>query len=173
MKFFAPIICGFGLSLSAMAGGLTNMPPRIELPDQYEQTQRLVFPSTNITILTLADRKGSEQIAGWVDPLSKRFGKRVEVQGIADVSAVPRILRGTVRAGFRRDIPHPVMMDWSGTTIQKFAPRADVTTVLVINGRGQILRTFEGAATSSQIEELSVMIEKMLTEQETKVATKP
>jgi hypothetical protein len=173
MKFFLCIIGGLSVALVAGAGGLTNAPARIELPDQFEQTQRLAFPNTNITVLTLADRKGSEQISGWVEPVAKRFGKRVDVQGIADVSAVPRLLRGTVRAGFRRDMPHPVMLDWSGTTIQKFAPKADVTTVLLIDGTGRILRQFEGAATAKQIEELIAMIEKMLAERGVKVAAKP
>lgn len=173
MKFFLGIIGGLSMALVTVAGGLTNAPARIELPDQYEQTRRLAFPNTNITVLTLADRKGSEQIPGWVEPVAKRFGKRVDVQGIADVSAVPRLLRGTVRAGFRRDIQHPVMLDWSGTTIQKFAPRADVTTVLVIDGSGKILRQFEGAATPKQIEELIAMIEKMLSQREVNVAVKP
>lgn len=173
MKFLLSIIGGLGLALVTVAGGLTNAPARIELPDQFEHTQRLAFPNTNVTVLTLADRKGSEQISGWVEPLARRFGKRVDVQGIADVSAVPRLLRGTVRAGFRRDMQHPVMLDWSGTTIQKFAPKADVTTVLLIDGNGRILRQFEGAATVGQIEELIAMIEKMLAERAVKVAAKP
>src|SRR5262245_55572096 len=93
------------------AGSPTNAPACIELADQFEQLQKLAFPNTNVTVLLLADRKGSAQIPGWVEPVSKRFGKRVEVRGIADVSAVPRLLRGSVRLTFRKDFTYPVMMD--------------------------------------------------------------
>lgn len=173
MNYLISIIIGMGLMLGSAEAALTNAPARIELPDQYEKTQRLVFPNTNITILTLADRKGCEQIPSWVTPISKRFGKRVNVQGIADVSAVPRLLRGSVRGAFRRDITYPVMLDWSGTTIQLFAPKADVTTVLVIAGDGRIVRQYEGAASPIQLEEICAMIEKMLSERDGKVTAKP
>jgi hypothetical protein len=173
MKFFLSIIGGLSVALVAGAGGLTNAPARIELPDQFEQTQRLAFPNTNITVLTLADRKGSEQISGWVEPVAKRFGKRVDVQGIADVSAVPRLLRGTVRAAFRKEQSYPVMMDWSGKEVAKFAPKENVTTVLLIDGQGKILRRYEGAAKKPDVEELCKLIQEMLPKQEIKVAAKP
>jgi hypothetical protein len=173
MKFFLSIIGGLSVALVAGAGGLTNAPARIELPDQFEQTQRLAFPNTNITVLTLADRKGSEQISGWVEPVAKRFGKRVDVQGIADVSAVPRLLRGTVRAVFRKEQSYPVMMDWSGKEVAKFAPKENVTTVLLIDGQGKILRRYEGAAKKPDVEELCKLIQEMLPKQEIKVAAKP
>lgn len=155
------------------AGTLTNAPACIELPDQFEKPQKLFFPNTNLTVLTIADRKGSEQIAGWVTPVAKRFGTRVDVRGIADVSAVPRLLRGTVRSAFRREQSHPVMMDWSGDVVKKFSPKEDVTTVLLIAGSGKILSRFEGPAKPAETQELCKLIEQLLPPQETKVAAKP
>ncbi|MEK7781867.1 MAG: hypothetical protein AAB370_10255, partial [Verrucomicrobiota bacterium] len=73
------------VALSIQAGTLTNAPACIELPDQFEKPQKLSFPKTNLTVLTIADRKGSEQIAAWVEPVAKKFGTRVDVRGIADV----------------------------------------------------------------------------------------
>ncbi len=172
MKFLG-ITLLLGMVSGVWAGNVTNAPACIELPDQFEQIQKLAFPNTNVTVLTLADRKGSEQIAGWVGPVAKRFGKRVDVRGIADVSAVPWLLRGSVRSGFRKDITHPVMMDWSGAEIKKFAPKADMTTVLLIDGSGKILRRYEGAATPAQLEELFGLIEKTLAAQKTQIRAKP
>ena len=50
--------------------------------------------------------------------MAKQFGTRVDVLGIADVSAVPRLLPGTVRSAFRKEQTHPVMMDWSGEVVK-------------------------------------------------------
>jgi len=155
------------------AAPLTNAPACIELPDQFEKPQKLSFPNTNLTVLTIADRKGSEQIAGWVEPVAKRFGTRVDVLGIADVSAVPRLLRGTVRSAFRKEQTHPVMMDWSGGVVTKFSPKADVTTLLLIDGQGKIVRRYEGAAKAAEVQELCKLIEQLLPPKEIKVAVKP
>lgn len=161
------------VALGVQAGTLTNAPASIELPDQFEQPQKLSFPNTNLTVLTIADRKGSEQIAGWVEPVAKRFGTRVDVRGIADVSAVPRLLRGTVRSAFRKEQTHPVMMDWSGAVVKKFAPTEDATTVLLIDGQGKILRRYVGVAKPAEVQELCKLIEQLLPPRETKVAAKP
>lgn len=161
------------VALGIQAGTITNAPACIELPDQFEKLQKLCFPNTNLTVLTLADRKGSEQIAGWVEPVAQRFGKRVDVRGIADVSAVPRLLRGAVRSGFRKEQSYPVMMDWSGKEVAKFAPKENVATVLLIDGQGKILRRYEGAAKKADVEALCKLIQDMLSQRETKVAVKP
>lgn len=161
------------VALGVCAGALTNAPSCIELPDQFEKLQKLSFPNTNITVLTLADRKGSEQIAGWVEPVAHQFGARVAVHGIADVSAVPRLLRGTVRSAFRKEQSHPVMMDWSGQEVAKFAPKENVTTVLLMDGQGKILRRYEGVAKQADVEELCKVIQELLLKQEIKVAAKP
>lgn len=169
--FLMAMVCliAFGIQ----AGTLTNAPACIELPDQFEKPQKLSFPNTNITLLTLADRKGSEQIAGWVEPVAKRYSQRVDVRGIADVSAVPRLLRGTVRSAFRKEQSYPVMMDWSGKEVAKFAPKENVATVLLIDGQGKILRRYEGVAKKAEVEELCKVIQEMLPKQEAKVAIKP
>jgi hypothetical protein len=169
--FLIAIVClvAFGVR----AGTLTNAPASIELPDQFEKPQKLSFPNTNLTVLTIADRKGSEQIAGWVEPVAQRFGTRVAVRGIADVSAVPRLLRGTVRSAFRKEQSYPVMMDWSGKEVAKFAPKENVTTVLLIDGQGKILRRYEGVAKKVEVEELCKLIQEILPKPEIKVAAKP
>ena len=71
-------------------------PTSIELHDQYDLPQRLAFPSTNIVVLTIADRKGSEQIDGWVTALKSRCAGRFDIRGLADVGGVPGWLRGKV-----------------------------------------------------------------------------
>jgi hypothetical protein len=161
------------VAFGVRAGTLTNAPESIELPDQFEKPQKLSFPNTNLTVLTIADRKGSEQIAGWVEPVAKRFGTRVAVRGIADVSAVPRLLRGTVRSAFRKEQSYPVMLDWSGKEVAKFAPKENVTTVLLIDGQGKILRRYEGLAKKAEVEELCKLIQEMLPKPEIKVAAQP
>ncbi len=162
MKIWLLLILVGLMSFGARAGMLTNAPAGIELPDQFERPQKLSFPNTNLTVLTLADRKGSQQIAGWVELVAEKFGSRVNVRGIADVSGVPRLLRGAVRSAFRKEQSYPVMMDWAGDVVKRFSPAADQATVLVIDGQGRILRRFVGPATPTQVDELCKLLEQLL-----------
>ena len=50
----------------------SHAPASIELRDQYDAQQRLTFPTPNVVVLTIADKKGSEQIDGWVAALKAR-----------------------------------------------------------------------------------------------------
>jgi len=154
MKSLALILAVVAVAESACGAELTNAPAKIELKDQFDAPQVLSFPRTNLTLLTIADRKGSEQIAAWVAPLAKEFGPNLDVRGIADMSAVPRLLRGTVKSAFRKQQSYPVMLDWSGAVVRKFHPKPDLVNVFLLDQRGAILLRYEGLAKPGQLEEL-------------------
>ena len=153
------------VALQAVAASPTNAPARIELEDQFGNPKLLTFPATNLTVLTVADKKGRQQLGGWLDPLRDRFKSRVNIQGIADCGAVPRLLRGRVRSEFRREQPYPVMMDWTGAVVQAFAPLADQANIYVIDAEGRIVKRFTGLADRTGVNELSAVLEKMLATQ--------
>ena len=138
----------------------TNAPSRIELHDQFDALQTLSFPATKVTLLTIADKKGSEQIAGWVAPLKQRFGKRIDIRGLADVSTVPRPLRGMVRMRFQKSQAYPVMMDWSGKAVKAFTYVPDKANVLVLDAHGQILKRISGEANPQAVQDLCAAIDR-------------
>ena len=174
MKISLVIILGF-LALGSNAAPQsvpTTSPACIELNDQFDALQKLSFPTTNITFLTIADHKGSEQIAGWVAPVKQRFGTRVDIRGIADVSPVPRFLRGMIRKQFQKAQAYPVMLDWSGDAVKAFTYVADEANVLVLDGHGRILKRLAGAADESSVRELCATLEAALNDPANKAGRK-
>jgi hypothetical protein len=137
-------------------------PALLELRDQYDAPQRLTFPATNVVILTIADRKGSEQIEGWVTPLKERYGGRIDIRGLADVGAVPGFWHGKVQKKFQETRKYPVMMDWSGTNCAQFGFQPSVANVLVIARDGTIGGRFAGPATDSAFKEAQAAIDAAL-----------
>jgi hypothetical protein len=150
----------------------TRVPAIIELNDQFDAPQKISFPTTNITLLTIADRSGSDQIAGWVTPVKKQFDKRVDIRGIADMSSVPGPLRGFIRKKFQKAQTYPVMMDWVGATVKAITYVPEKANVLVLDGRGKILLRISGAADEKQIKELCEVIEHALAERDKPVSAK-
>lgn len=140
----------------------TNAPALIELRDQYDAPQKLSFPATNLTVLTIADKKGSAQIAGWVAPLKQRFGRQLGIRGLADVSTVPRPLRGMVRAKFQKLQAYPVMLDWSGAAVKRFTYVPGQASVLLLDGRGRILKRWSGEASPKAVQDLCAAIDRAL-----------
>ncbi len=133
-----------------------------ELKDQYDKQVTYRFPKTRITVLTFGDRKGSEQIEGWVRPLYSRYQERVEQYGVAVLSSVPALLRGAVRGIFKKKVKYSVLLDWKGDVAKAFRYEGKKANVVLVNRQGQIIYRTNGAATEAELQKLYQEIDKLL-----------
>ncbi len=140
----------------------TNVSACIELHDQYDAPQKLSFPTTNITVLTIADRKGSSQVDGWIAALKLRYSGRIDLRGLADVGGVPGFLQGNIRRRFQETRRYPVMMDWSGKVCAQFGYRPGLANILVLGKDGRILGRFAGAAVETNCAAAFITLNKAL-----------
>jgi hypothetical protein len=143
----------------------TNSQPVLasfELRDQYDIARKISFPATNVTVVTVADRKGSEQIDGWIAPLKERYGGRIDIQGVADMSKVPGLLRSMVREQFKKRRTYPVMLDWDGRVARGFNYHKDEANVFVIDRDGRITGHFTGAANEIVLSALFGAVDRAL-----------
>ncbi len=135
----------------------TNSEPVLasfELRDQYDIAHKISFPATTVTVMTVADRKGSEQVDGWIAPLKKRYGGRIAIEGVADMSKVPGLLRSMVRERFKKRRTYPVMLDWDGPVARGFHYHKDEANVFVIDRDGRITGHFTGATNEAALSAL-------------------
>lgn len=159
------MVCLPGAGRVIAAGGPkppAHAPASIELRDQYDAPQRLTFPATNVVVLTIADKKGSEQIDGWVTALKARYAGRIELRGLAEVSGVPSLLRGKVRRKFQETRTYPVMMDWSGGVCGQLGFQPGLANLLVIARDGTIHARVAGPAREPALKELSAALDAAL-----------
>lgn len=150
---------------SPVATPVTNAPASIELHDQFNAPQKLTFPATNITLLTIADRKGSGEISDWVIPVKQHFGTHIDIRGIADVSCVPQPLHRLVQSRFRACQSYPVMMDWTGSAIKAFGYAPGKAEILVLDRQGGVLYRARGKADERAIQDLFAVLEEALSRQ--------
>ncbi len=146
-------------SITVFAGN----PISIELRDQFEVPQKLSFPTERLTILTIADRKGNDQVDDWIAALKPRYAGRVEFKGIAQVSAVPSFLQSHVRRKFQESRKYPVMMDWTGEVCSQLSVKPGVANVLIFDRAGEIVGRFEGKATERTVAAAAALIQGSLT----------
>lgn len=151
-------------SVTADDRALNERAPEFELKDQYDKAYSYRFPKSRITILTLGDRNGAEQIEAWVRPVYDRYQDRVEQYGIAVLNAVPLLLRGMVRGMFKNKVKHSVLLDWKGDVAKSLNYQSKQANVVVVNRSGQVVYRTKGAATAAELQKLYQEVDRLLAE---------
>ena len=126
-------------------------------------TRSYRFPKAKITAMTVADRKGSDQLAPWIEKLYNRYERRIDIDGVADVSMIPKPFHGMIRNVFRMRVTHSVMLDWGGSVVKRFGYEKGVANIYVIDRRGWILKQVTGPVSDDTEEELFREIDRALT----------
>jgi hypothetical protein len=133
------LLVGLGLLLDVSAQTV----PGFALPDQFGNLRHCDFTNAPVTVVTVADRKGSEQVHGWVEAVKTRCAK-AKIEGLADVSGVPDLFRSLVRNRIKSAYQYPIMLDWNGAIITQFHPSKGVANIFVINRKGEICAAAHG-----------------------------
>ncbi len=140
----------------------TNAPARVELPDQFGKPQLLAFPNSKVTLLAIADKKGSTEVNAWIAALKPRYAGRVDIRGLADMGGVPGFLQGHISRKFQATRQYPVMMDWSGKVCDRFGYRREAANILVIDAEGTIRERVCGAASDDGVTRISHALDAAL-----------
>jgi hypothetical protein len=164
----AHAVAGF-LSLMAIANAVDLPPPdrptpvgRFVLEDQFGRVHQLSYPRPTAGVITVADRRGSRQVDGWTEPLSRRYGDRIEITGVANVSGVPRGWRNRIRDRFKERLPRPVLLDWDGAVAGALGHQRHQVSVLVVDADGNRRYADAGPADQVKLERLYRAIEPLL-----------
>jgi hypothetical protein len=157
--------CGLGqTNMAAPVHSPTNSVvfAPISLADQYGTARTCDFKGNRLTVLTIADRQGCEQIGAWVLAVKERYGTKVDIEGIADVSAVPGPLRSMIRKKLKARVEYPIMLDWTGEVIRRFDLSKNLANMFLIGDGGKLLLTMHGQPDKSKLERLFSAIDSGL-----------
>jgi hypothetical protein len=130
-----------------------------KLPDQFQREHAVAFTNAPVRLLTVADQNGADLLPPWIDALKGRFGTNLATLPVADVSAVPRLLRGFIRSKFVERYTYPVLLDFSGQTTRSWQPHPEVPNLYVVSTNGTVLGSFHGLATSNHVFHLLHLLE--------------
>ncbi|MCS6874639.1 MAG: redoxin domain-containing protein [Pyrinomonadaceae bacterium] len=132
------------------------------LKDQFGKVHKVEFPREKITVLAFADREGSSQLESWIRPIYERYSDRIDIYGVAELSAVPVIMRGVVRSFIRKGTEYPVMLDWDGKVSMAYGYEKGVANIYVINKEGVVIMKQKGKANKESLEQIFLKIDKLL-----------
>ena len=155
MKFLFPLIA---LHAAALAGPVEKLAD-FELSDQDSKTRAYKFPKTKVTVMTVADHKGSDQLAPWIQRIYDRYEKRIDIDGVADVSMIPKPFQNMFREAFRKKLTRSVLLDWGGSVVKQFAYEKGVANIYVIDRGGRIMNHVSGPVSDEAMRELAIKID--------------
>jgi len=138
------------------------------LSDQNSVFRRYSFPKQKVTAMTVGDRACSEHLATWIRSLYERYGSRIDIDGVADVSTVPKPLHGVVHALFRKRLTHSVMLDWHGSVVKRLEDEPGAANIYVIDRRGTILKQITGPVNAVSEQELVRIIDRAIANDRTR-----
>ena len=133
-----------------------------ELRDQYGKTLAYSFPKEKVSVLVFGDRKGSEQVEGWVRPVYERYTERVDLHGVAVLTSVPSLFHGYARRQFRKQVKYPVLLDFKGDVSKGYGYEGDKANLFVIARDGTVSHRASGAATPESLNRLFVVLDRLL-----------
>ena len=133
-----------------------------ELRDQYGKTLAYRFPKDKVSVLVFGDRKGSEQVEGWVRPVYERYTDRVDLHGVAVLTSVPSLFHGYARRQFRKQVKYPVLLDFKGDVSKGYGYEGDKANLFVITRDGTVAHRASGAATPESLNRLFGELDRLL-----------
>lgn len=136
--------------------------PAFTLKDQYQTAHHYRFPRPKTSVLIFADYAGSSQLENWIRPLYEHYRDTIAIDGVADLSSVPKLLRGMVRAAFRDRLARPVMLDWSGAVSTDYHYQQGGAHLFVIDPHGRILLSVVGAISDAKRQRVQDAIDRQL-----------
>ena len=133
-----------------------------ELPDQFGTNHAIDFPQPRPLVLIVADRKGSEQIDGWVAGLKPQCEGRLNLIGVANVGGAPDWVHGLIRKKFRNQYPYAILLDWSGKLPASLHCQQDVANVFLLDSAGRVLATERGKCDAASLQNLTHLVDLAL-----------
>jgi hypothetical protein len=115
-----------------------------QLTDQHAKTRLYHFPKTKVTIMAVADYGGAAQLEPWIQRIYDRYQWKVDIDGVADVSIIPKLLRPLMREAFKKQLTYSVMLDWDGSVVSQFAYKKNVANIYLIDRSGRVASRFTG-----------------------------
>lgn len=163
MRFLLPLLLVVALPVGAEPVKPGYAPP-FTLSDQHAAAKTVSYPTTKPTVLVVSDHKGSAEVADWVAPLYKKYGKRIDISGLAQLPGIPSPFHGLFRREFKARLAYPVLLDWTGDVAKAFNPVAGKANVVVIARDGKIAATQNGPIDKASLGNVTGVIDGLLAE---------
>lgn len=132
------------------------------LKDQFGKELTYKFPKDKVSLLAFADKDGSDQLDAWIRPLYDKYTDKIDILGVAELTAVPGIAKGIVRGMIKKKSPKSVGLDWDGKVSKSYDYQKKQANIILIDKDGNIILKEIGAVDNTKLEKFYKEIDELL-----------
>ncbi|MEE2778650.1 MAG: hypothetical protein VYE73_18020 [Acidobacteriota bacterium] len=143
------LCCGLVTLLIGTAAAHAQALPEFEIQDQFETVHRSSDYGGQVFYVLGSDREGGDYNEAWADAIKAGLGSdaaAIPSFGIADLSAVPRVMERLVRPLFPSEPEKWALMDWDGVFKKTFGLVEGAANILVFDTGGRLVHQAHGTA---------------------------
>ncbi len=155
-----------GILMTALTTGAASTlinakAPGFSLLDQRDQQVSLHKLEGNVIVLIASDKDGTKQNPAWRKAITERYGKRIFIQGAADLRKVPFFLKASFKRDFQKD-PASIILDWNGEIFKAYGLAENVSNIILIDKKGFVQYLHSGSAEAGAVNDLFREIDRCL-----------
>ncbi len=126
--------------------------PAYTVEDQNERSWKLSNFSDKPVLYVLCDLEAYDHVDNWTKELVPRYKSKIHFVPVADVSAVPGLMKGYIRGKFKDEFDYPILMDWEGVLVKALRMKPGFPTLVITKADGTMTYHAWGKGTKKQIE---------------------
>jgi hypothetical protein len=163
LTLFWPLVA----AAAPAAAQVGSVAPDFTIKDQYDHELQLSAERGRRILLIYGDRLGSNYMGDWEDAVRHSVaGSSVSVINIANLRAVPPVLRAYVKHMFQKPgeggKPNsPVLLDWNAAVAKSYGFTDDLTNVYLIDEKGVLRYMACGKGTTQETARLLDVIAQL------------
>ena len=135
--------------------------PAFTVEDQNERSWTRSNFSQKPVLYVVCDRDAYDHVDNWTSELVPRYKSKIHFVPVADVSAVPGLMKGYVRGKFKDEFSYPILMDWEGVLVKALRMKPGFPTLVITKADGTMTYHAWGKGTAKQIERLEKKLKEV------------
>ncbi len=159
-----PLFAGALLLLFVATTGMTSIGskiPAFTLEDQNERSWERDDFNKKPVLYVLCDLDAYDYVDNWTKELVPKYKNTIHFVPVADVSAVPGLMKGYIRGRFEGEFTYPVLMDWDGILVEALGMKAGYPTLVITKADGTMTYHAWGKGSAGQIERLEKKLDEV------------
>lgn len=131
-------LIALSMASSCFALAVGEAAPAFKLSDQFGKSWDVSALRGSVVVVVAANRDSGRAMGPWFQYLKSKYGSRIQLLGLMQLSGIPGFARGIARNRIKKETSDPLMLDFNGATGKLYEVSGKHPVVVVIDKTGVV-----------------------------------